>query len=148
MTRWKDSDVGKDRRQEEKGMTEDEMVGWHHRLNGHEFEQSPGVVDGQGNLAYCSPRGHQGSDTTERRNNNKRTNLQRYSTRLAQVPCLDNQTDTRPEELEKDQKIHGPHVSGTKAIHTLLPSTAAGINQPGRGKLRSQKGTTCPQSSA
>ena len=97
----------------------------------------------------CSPWGDKESDTTERlKNNNKRTNLQRCSTHLAQAPCLDNQTDSRPEELEKDQKIHGPHVSGTEAIHTLRPSTAAGINQPGRGKLRSQKGTTCPQSSA
>ena len=44
----------KDWRQEEKGMTEDEMVGWHHRHNGHEFEQAPGVGDGQGSLACCS----------------------------------------------------------------------------------------------
>ena len=41
--------------QEEKGMTEDEMVGWHHRLDGHEFEQPPGGGDGQGSLACCSP---------------------------------------------------------------------------------------------
>ena len=51
----KDLDAGKDWRQEEKGMTEDEMVGWHHWLNGHEFEQAPGVGDGQGGLACCSP---------------------------------------------------------------------------------------------
>ena len=44
-------DAGKDRRQEEKGSTEDEMVGWHHWLNGHEFEQAPGFGDGQGRLA-------------------------------------------------------------------------------------------------
>ena len=43
----KDPDAGKDRRWKEKGMTEDEMVGWHHRLDGHEFEQAPGVGDGQ-----------------------------------------------------------------------------------------------------
>ena len=61
----KDPDAGKDWRQEEKGTTEDEMVGWHHRLNGHEFEQAPGVGDGQGSLACCSPRGHKESDTTE-----------------------------------------------------------------------------------
>ena len=48
---------GKDWRQEEKGMTEHEMAGWHHQLNGHEFEQAPGVGDGQGSLAYCSPWG-------------------------------------------------------------------------------------------
>ena len=47
---WKDPDAGKDWRQEEKGSTEDEMVGWHHWLNGHEFEQTPEVGDGQGDL--------------------------------------------------------------------------------------------------
>ena len=51
----KDRDAGKDWRQEEKGMTEDEMVGWHHWLNGHEFELTLGVSDGQGGLACCSP---------------------------------------------------------------------------------------------
>ena len=55
---WKDSDAGKDWRWEEKGMTEDEMVGWHHRLSGHEFEWILGVGDGQGGLVYCSPWGH------------------------------------------------------------------------------------------
>ena len=53
----KDPDAGKDWGQEKKGMTEDEMVGWHHRLDGHEFEQVPGVGDGQGGLACCSPWG-------------------------------------------------------------------------------------------
>ena len=56
---------GQDGRQEEKWMTNDEMVGWHHLLDGHEFEQAPGVGDGQGNLACCSPWGHKESDTTE-----------------------------------------------------------------------------------
>ena len=50
----KDPDAGKDWRQKEKGATEDEMAGWHHRLNGHEFEQTPGGNEGQGSLAYCS----------------------------------------------------------------------------------------------
>ena len=54
----KDPDAGKEWRQEEKRMTEDEMVGWHHRLDGHGFEQAPGVGDGQGSLVCCSPRGH------------------------------------------------------------------------------------------
>ena len=61
----KNPDAGKDWRQEEKGMA-DEMLGWRHRLNGHEFEQAPGVGDGQGGLACCSPWGHKESDTTER----------------------------------------------------------------------------------
>ena len=51
----KDPDAGKEWRQEEKGMTEDEMVGWHHRLEGHEFEKAPGVGNGQRSLACCSP---------------------------------------------------------------------------------------------
>ena len=50
---WKDPDAGKDWGQEEKGMTEDEMVGWHHQLNGHGFGWTPGVGDGQGGLACC-----------------------------------------------------------------------------------------------
>ena len=50
---WKDPDAGKDWGQEEKGTTEDEMVGWHHRLDGHGFVWAPGVGDGQGGLEYC-----------------------------------------------------------------------------------------------
>ena len=61
----KDPDAGKDWRQEEKGTTEDEMVGWHHWLNGHEFEQALGVGDGQGSLEYCTPWGRKELDTTK-----------------------------------------------------------------------------------
>ena len=50
----KDPDAGRDWGQEEKGTTEDEMAGWHHRLNGHEFEKTPGVCDGQGVLVCCN----------------------------------------------------------------------------------------------
>ena len=64
----KDPDSGKDWRQEEKGMTEDEIVGWHHWLNGHEFEQGPGVGDGQGGLPCCRTRGRKELDTTEQLN--------------------------------------------------------------------------------
>ena len=53
----KDPDAGRDWRQEEKGTTEDEIVGWHHWLNGHEFEQGRGVGDGHGSLACCGPWG-------------------------------------------------------------------------------------------
>ena len=49
-------------------MTEDEMVGWHHLLDGHEFEQGPNVGDGEGSLACCSPWDHKESDTTEQLN--------------------------------------------------------------------------------
>ena len=61
----KDPDAGRDWGQEEKGTTEDEMAGWHHQLDRHEFEQSPGVGDGQGGLACCDSQGHKESDMTE-----------------------------------------------------------------------------------
>ena len=64
----KDSDAGRDWGQEEKGTTEDEMAGWHHRLNGCESEWTPGVDDGQGGLACCNSWGHKELDTTERLN--------------------------------------------------------------------------------
>ena len=63
----KDPDAGKDWRQE-KGTTEDEMIGWHHKLDGHESEQALGVGDGQGSLACCNPRGCKELDTTGRLN--------------------------------------------------------------------------------
>ena len=64
----KDPDAGKDWGREEKGMTEDEIVGWCHQLNGHGFGWTPGVDDGQGGLACYSSWGHKESDTTERLN--------------------------------------------------------------------------------
>ena len=64
----KDTDAGKDWRQKKKGTTEDNMVGWHHRVDGHEFEQAPGVGDGQGSLACYSPWGLKELDTTEQLN--------------------------------------------------------------------------------
>ena len=76
----KDTDAGKDWRQEEKGTTEDEMVGWHHRLDGHGFEQALGVGDGQGGLVCCSPCGLKKSDMTV-------TELKWYSFSLS-VICL------------------------------------------------------------
>ena len=60
----KDPDAGKDSGHKEKEATEDKMVGWHHRLNGHDFEQTPGDSKGQGSLVCCSPRGGKESDTT------------------------------------------------------------------------------------
>ena len=65
---WKDPDAGKDWGQEEKGTTEDKMVEWHHWLDGHEFEWTLGVGDGQGGLACCDSWGHKESDMTERVN--------------------------------------------------------------------------------
>ena len=62
---WKDPDTGKDWKGEEKGTTEEEMVGWHHLLNGHELGQTPEVGDGQGSLVYCSSWGCKELDQTE-----------------------------------------------------------------------------------
>ena len=56
-------------------MKEDKMVGWHHRLNGHEFEQAPGDVEGQGSLVCCSPWGHKESEMPEQLNNNSKSDL-------------------------------------------------------------------------
>ena len=73
VKRWfigKDSDPEKDWSQEENGTTEEEVVGWYHQLNGHEFEQALGDGEGQGRLACCSPWGHKESDMTEQLNIN------------------------------------------------------------------------------
>ena len=72
----KDPDAGKYWRQKKKGMTEDEMVGWHHRLNGHEFGWTLGVGDGEGGLACCSSWGRKESDMTEQLN---WTDLDKYA---------------------------------------------------------------------
>ena len=68
----KDWYAGKDWRQEEKGMAEDEMVGWHHQLNAHEFEQAPGDGKEQGSLVCCNPWGHKELDTTKWLKNEKK----------------------------------------------------------------------------
>ena len=68
LTLRKDPVAGKDWRQEEKGMTEDEVLGWHHWLNGHEFEQTLGDGEGQGGLVCCGSWGRKESDTTEQLN--------------------------------------------------------------------------------
>ena len=77
MKSWligKDPDAGKELMQKKKGTTEDEMVGWHHQLDGHGFGWTPGDGDGQGVLACCCSWGRRESDTTEQLNNNKKSN--------------------------------------------------------------------------
>ena len=69
--------LGKILGHDDKGMTEDEMIGWHHRLNGHEFEQTLGDSEGQGSLACYSPRGHKVSDKAGKLNNNKKNKKRR-----------------------------------------------------------------------
>ena len=83
----KDPDAGKDWGQEEKRATENELVGWHHWLNGHDFEQTLGDSEGQRSLVWCSPWGHKELDTTEQMNtNNVRFLL--LSTKLSEVSAL------------------------------------------------------------
>ena len=82
----KDHDSGKDWRQEEKGTTEDEMFGWHHRLNGHEFEQALGVGDGQGSLGAAVHRVCKEVHTTEQLN--WTVPIQSYNSVIDQIPCL------------------------------------------------------------
>ena len=64
--------LGKIEGRKRRGTTEDEMVGWHHQLNRHEFQQTPGDGEGQGRLVCCSPEGCKKSNMTEQLNNNKR----------------------------------------------------------------------------
>ena len=83
MKNWligKDPDAGKDWRQEEKGKTEDEMVGWHHWLNGYKFEQSQGESEGQGSLACCSPWGLKELAAVEWLNNNNNSSHSAFGT--------------------------------------------------------------------
>ena len=75
-------------------MTDDEMAGWHHRLNGHEFEQPPGVGDGQGSLACCSPWGHKEWDRTEGLNNSN--NVAAAARSLQSCRTLCDPTDGSP----------------------------------------------------
>ena len=84
---WKDPDVGKDWRQEEKGTTEDNMVEWHHQLDGHGFGWTPGVGDGQGGLACCGSQSRKESDTTEQLN---WTELDLELSCLCETQILDN----------------------------------------------------------
>ena len=105
---WKDPDAGKDWRREEKWMTEDEMVKWHHRLDGHEFEQAPCVGDGQGSLACCSPWGCKESDMTEWLNWTKLTHQNTYARMFfregngtpLQYSCLENPRMEKPHGLQ------------------------------------------------
>ena len=100
----KDPDAGKDWRREEKGRTENEMIGWHHQLDGHEFEQAPEVSDRQGGLACCGSWGCKESDTTERLNWTEQSHLTERPcppTTLADVaaPCVPHQSPSLPDFL-------------------------------------------------
>ena len=97
---------------EVKGMTEDEIVGWHHGLNGHEFEQAPGDGKAQGSLLCCNPWGHKESDTTDRLNNNK---LKKKGKKRAAKNCHHSSPHKTHNELLN-------HIATRVLISPLLPS--------------------------
>ena len=106
----KHSDAGKDWRQEEKGTTEDKMVGWHHWLNGHGFEQTQGDSEGQGGLACCSPWGHKESDTTDRLNNMPKSSCWHHLLLLASSNSLclphNRPTNSRDKGLKQGRDLN------------------------------------------
>ena len=97
----KDPDPGKDWRLKEKRVAEDEIVGWHHRFNGHEFEQTQGDSEGQGSLACCRPCGHRESDRTEWLNNNDKST--KGCKIKMKILCLSlwRKTETRTKETDR-----------------------------------------------
>ena len=111
----KDPDAGKDWRQEEKGIKEDEMVGWHHQLNGHEFEQIPGDGDGQGSLASCSPRYH------KRVRHNWMTEQQQFnSSESHQHPQLLQPDPHHPQQILPEQQGGRKAVASQALFFTLF----------------------------
>ena len=108
----KDFDAGRDWGQEEKGMTEDEMAGWHHQLYGREFEWTPGVSDGQGGLVCCDSWGRKESNTTKRRN---WTELKSLYFSLSPTPLLNAHTHT-----QTHRPITIPVITGNTSTFTIL----------------------------
>ena len=113
---WKDPDAGKDWRWKEKGMTEDEIVGWHHWLNGHEFEQTLGVGDGQGGLVCCSPWGHKEFDMTEQLNwTDMCTYIHIHTTPLS-ISCFKKLFSIHDLLLFSDQRFSEDRISVTTPL--------------------------------
>ena len=107
----KDPDAAKDGRQKEKKVAEDEMVGWHHQLNGHEFEQTPGDGEGQGSLEHCSPWCQKESDTAYQLNN-KNNRLLENSIRWGHQQMSKKAPGTR-----REKEVEWQIASAHKASH-------------------------------
>ena len=99
-------DAGKDWRQEQKGMTKDEMAGWHHQLDGHEFEQALGVGDRQGSLVCCSPWGCKELDVTEQLNWLKLLEKQVIQEGNSDFLCL----PKKKQEINLTWRVHPLHL--------------------------------------
>ena len=112
----KNPDARKDWRQKEKRVTENEMVGWHHWLNGHEFEEAPEVGDGQGSLACCSPQGLKESDMTEQLNQTELKGVQHQASLSFTISLLLAQTH---DHLASD---------AIQPSHSLSPSSLLALN--------------------
>ena len=106
-------------------MTEDEMVGWHHQLDGHEFGQAPGVGEGQGSLMCCSPWGHKESDTTEQLNLTESTSMnlviQLQDTNLIHKNMFHLYTLTMKDQKEKLNSLSSERIT---YLEINLPETA------------------------
>ena len=119
----KDPDAGKDWRREEKGTTEDKIVGWLHWLNGHEFEQAPGVDDGQGSLVSCSPWGLKELDTTEWLNWTEQRKKRLRSGKNTQKNCTKKVSMTGKNMMCNQHRARYPGVwsqVGFKKLYYLL----------------------------
>ena len=115
---WKGPGAGKDWGREEKGTTEDEMVGWHHWLNGHGFGWTPGVGDGQGGLACCNSWDHKETDMTERLNWTE-LNSPVMETELASHPVLQ-MKNQRVSDLPKVSKPGSGKVRHVLCSHQIF----------------------------
>ena len=114
--------LGKIEGKRRRGITEDEMVGWHYRLNGHEFEQTPGDSEGQGSLACWGPWGYKELDTTERvNNNNSGFTLCRAQDRPRRVGA---DTEDERQHMQSQELVALPADGLTAACPKCLPVTA------------------------
>ena len=118
----KDPDAGEDWGQQEKGTTEDEMVGLYHRLNGHEFGWFPGVGDGQGGLACCGPWGHKEPDTTERLNWTEQCQIRnRFSANCCGIdwwlPYFGEMAEYRERRCKSVEKVETSHPWWPCVLH-------------------------------